>query len=62
VNAEIKVGENSFYKSASNLNHDGNSVVSINLLCAFIQEKTINAKVAVVIVLCLKTRQSGEVI
>jgi hypothetical protein len=60
VNAEIKVGENSFYKSARNLTHDGNSLVSINLLCVFVQ-KTIIADIAVVIVLCLKIHQSGEV-
>jgi hypothetical protein len=37
VNAEIKVGENNFCKSESNFIHDGNTVVSIKLLCAFIK-------------------------
>jgi hypothetical protein len=40
VNDEIKVGENNFYKSESNFTHDGNIVVSINLLCAFIGKNT----------------------
>jgi hypothetical protein len=39
VNTEIKVGENNFCKSESNFTHDGHIVVSINLLCAFIQKK-----------------------
>jgi hypothetical protein len=39
VNTENKVGENSSCKSESNFTHDGNTVVSINLLCAFIQKK-----------------------
>jgi hypothetical protein len=38
VNTEIKVGENNFCKTDSNFTHDGNIVVSINLLCAFIQK------------------------
>jgi hypothetical protein len=39
VNTEIKVGEKSFLKSESNFTHDRNTVVSINLLCAFVQKK-----------------------
>jgi hypothetical protein len=37
VNAGVKVGENSFCKSESDFIEDGNTVVSINLLCAFIK-------------------------
>jgi hypothetical protein len=52
VSAEIKVGENNFCKSESNFTHDGNTVVSTNLLCVFIQKKkTIIANVVVVIFL-----------
>jgi hypothetical protein len=40
VNAEIQVGENNFCKSESNFTRDGNIVVSINLLCAFIEKNT----------------------
>jgi hypothetical protein len=50
VNAETKVGENNFCKIESNFTHDGNIVVSINLLCAFIQ-KTITASIVVVMFL-----------
>jgi uncharacterized protein YukJ len=38
VNAENKVGENNFCKSESNFTYDGNILVSINLLFAFIQK------------------------
>jgi hypothetical protein len=38
VNTENKVGEKSFCKSESNFAHDGNIVVSINLLCTFIKK------------------------
>jgi hypothetical protein len=62
VNTEIKVGENNFCKSQSNCTHDGNTAVSINLLCAFIQKKTIIANIVVVIFLCLKIHQRGEVL
>jgi hypothetical protein len=61
VNAEIKVGENNFCKSESNFTDDGNAVISINVLCAFI-EKTLIANVVVVIFLCLKIHQRGEVL
>jgi hypothetical protein len=44
VNAEIKVGENSFCKSESDFTEDGNTVVSINLLCAVMEKKKINCK------------------
>jgi hypothetical protein len=50
LNTEIKVGENNFCKSESNFTHDGNILVSINLLCAFIK-KTIIANIVVVIFL-----------
>jgi hypothetical protein len=39
VNTEINVDENSFCKSESDFTQDGNIVVSINLLCAFIEKK-----------------------
>jgi hypothetical protein len=55
VNAEIKVGCNNSCKSESDkITHHGNTVVSINLLCAFIK-KTLVANVVVVIFLCLKS-------
>jgi hypothetical protein len=38
VNTKIKVGESNSWKSESNFTHDEIIVVSINLLCAFIQE------------------------
>jgi hypothetical protein len=39
VSTEIKADENNLCKSESNFTHGGNIVVSINLLCAFIQNK-----------------------
>jgi hypothetical protein len=39
VNTEIKVGENNFCKSEGHFNYDGNTVVSINLICGFVQKK-----------------------
>jgi hypothetical protein len=50
VNTEIKVGVNNFRKSESNFIHDGNTAVSLNLLCAFIL-KTLIAHIVVVIFL-----------
>jgi hypothetical protein len=38
VNTEIEVGENNFYNTESNFTLDGNIVVSVNLLCAFVQK------------------------
>jgi hypothetical protein len=61
VNAENKVGENNFCKSESNFARDGNTVVSINLLCAFVQKNNY-------CILCgdnisfFKIHQSGEVL
>jgi hypothetical protein len=61
VNTEIKVGENNFCKSENNFARDGNTVVSINLLCAFVQKNNY-------CILCgdnisfFKIHQSGEVL
>jgi uncharacterized protein YukJ len=60
VNTETEVGENNFCKSESNFTHDGNIVVSINLLCAFIQKK--NCKYCGGNISFLKIHQSGEVL
>jgi hypothetical protein len=38
LNTEIKVSENNFCKSESNFTHNGNIVVSVYLLCAFIKK------------------------
>jgi hypothetical protein len=61
VNAEIKVGENNFSKSESNFTHDGNIVVSINLLCTIIQKNN-NCKHYGDNIAFLKIHQSGEVL
>jgi hypothetical protein len=60
VNSEIKVGENNFCKSESNFTYDGYSVVSVNLLYAFIQKK--NCKHCDGNISFSKTHQSGEVL
>jgi hypothetical protein len=44
VNHEIKVGENSFCKNENNIIHDGDTVVTINLFCAFTQKKNDNCE------------------
>jgi hypothetical protein len=62
VSAEIKVGENKFCKSESNLTHDGYTVVSINLLCAFIQKKNNNCKHCGGNISFLKIHEIGEVL
>jgi hypothetical protein len=61
VNAEIYVGEN-LCKSESDCTQDGNTVVSINPLCAFIEKKTLITNVVVVIFLCLKIHQRRRVL
>jgi hypothetical protein len=57
VNTEIQIGENNFCESESNFTHDGNIVVSINLLCAFVDKKTLIANIVVVTYLCLKNHR-----
>jgi hypothetical protein len=61
VSAEIKVGENNFCKSESNFTDDGNIVVRINLLCAFIQKNN-NCKNCGGNISFLKIHQIGEVL
>jgi hypothetical protein len=61
VNTACKVGENSFCKSESSFAHDGNIVVSINLLCAFIQ-KSSNCKQCGGNISFFKIHQSGELL
>jgi hypothetical protein len=60
VNTEMKVGENNFCKSKSDVTFHGTIEVSINLLFPFTEKKTLIASVVVVIFLCLKSHQRGE--
>jgi hypothetical protein len=61
VNTEIKEGENNFCKSEGNFTHDGDIVVSINLLSAFIH-KSSNCKHCGGNISFLKVHRSGEVL
>jgi hypothetical protein len=61
VNTKIKVGENNLRKTESNLTHDGNSVVGIDLLCAFVQ-KSNNCKHCGGNISFSKIHQSGQVL
>jgi hypothetical protein len=61
VNSEIKVGENSFCRCECNFTHDGNTVVCINLLCAFIQKNN-NCRRCGGNISFLKIHKSGELL
>jgi hypothetical protein len=61
VGTEIEVGENNFCKSERNLTHDGNIVVSINLLCVCIP-KSNNCKQCGGNISFAKIHESGDVL
>jgi hypothetical protein len=61
VNTEIKVGENNSCNTETNLTHDGNTVVSMNLLFACIQKNS-DCKHCGDNISFLKINQSGEVL